>query len=932
MLLVSRFFLALSAPGRFGSVKMVSHRLLDLMSVSCSGDSEAEWRFADGAVLTLSGPLVGKAAATSVDAHSLITMSLDRRPSIAVQLPERLAVPAPGPAADLGFSNAFRAHCSYEALSGGSGAHPNTEELDAWAALVAASIAQAQPGMLDLAQLPPPAPFLFVAMANALAETSMFYGVSAIGVPLNDAVASLGAVVRSSASLVHLTLCDCAPDPRSQLRIALQSLLEAAADGVRAGRLPLAELDISHNGELQDKGSMALASLVRSRIPHGLIALNLSGSAAGVKGATALLDALRASASKPPTLKRLGLAGSTLGVRGSQMLAELLRTPSMASLQRLDVRDSKLSVAVVASALAAASLGLRALHISGNKVSPNDQPALLQFVGASKTIEWLSVAACGLKSQALAAVVSAVELNQEHRRHFRLDASSNPLGAVGVAILANLMPRMSKLRSLILADVAGGNSGGEPADAEAGGAGEQLLLACTETRLEQLSIGHNAAPSTSRLCQALDKLLRSPTLSLRDLSLAGDAHFHLKQELVPILDVVGGAVARGVSLRFLDVSGHGAGDEMLSALPQLLAGSSAPAALLIHGNGLSAAAIERLADFLEKSDGGTKGLVLTQEDAAAALATAGRGALRELQASCQRVQDQVARNRLRSGLPWALNLGVTGWDTDKVVLQWPDWAKLDAAAGEGFSAARLSSYRRWVRKEATHSQHEAAAPPLVSGGSTDPPALSSAAAVARVVARFPHIQRELQGAEGSARADGAAGSEANFDAPANDGGFFSSSSFGGNAEFAPAPTDTALAPPTDGGEGGEDVATEGAVGAAASDSVVFDSAPDGGGFFASSGFGDATFAPAPVDAAPAVDAAVGDAAAAAATAGETGGEAGFEAKFDSAPDSGGFFASSSFGDATFAPAPIDAAPPTPAVDAAVGEDGVARVKAAHPPQ
>ena len=43
MLLVSRFFLALSAPGRFGSVKMVSHRLLDLMSVSCSGDSEAEW-------------------------------------------------------------------------------------------------------------------------------------------------------------------------------------------------------------------------------------------------------------------------------------------------------------------------------------------------------------------------------------------------------------------------------------------------------------------------------------------------------------------------------------------------------------------------------------------------------------------------------------------------------------------------------------------------------------------------------------------------------------------------------------------------------------------------------------------------------------------------------------------------------------------------
>jgi len=63
----------------------------------------------------------------------------------------------------------------------------------------------------------------------------------------------------------------------------------------------------------------------------------------------------------------------------------------------------------------------------------------------------------------------------------------------------------------------------------------------------------------------------------------GDGTFRLAQALPPLLAaLVAATESGGARLRLLDVSSHGAGDALLSALPPLLSGAAAPATLLVR--------------------------------------------------------------------------------------------------------------------------------------------------------------------------------------------------------------------------------------------------------------------------------------------------------------------------------------------------------------
>jgi len=86
--------------------------------------------------------------------------------------------------------------------------------------------------------------------------------------------------------------------------------------------------------------------------------------------------------------------------------------------------------AYLAQALSGGASRVVALHISGNRISRDDLPALLHLAGSSTTLETLSIARCGLEAEAILSLLSTIQLNADHRCRVSIDASSNPLGTL----------------------------------------------------------------------------------------------------------------------------------------------------------------------------------------------------------------------------------------------------------------------------------------------------------------------------------------------------------------------------------------------------------------------------------------------------------------------------------------------------------------------
>ena len=97
-------------------------------------------------------------------------------------------------------------------------------------------------------------------VALTLRDTSMFSGLRCRDLPLNESVGSLCDYAKTSDSLEHLCLSGVLPDAArlsgTGARSSLRLLVEALAAGA-ATRLPLTELDLSHN-ELRDGGVLAV--------------------------------------------------------------------------------------------------------------------------------------------------------------------------------------------------------------------------------------------------------------------------------------------------------------------------------------------------------------------------------------------------------------------------------------------------------------------------------------------------------------------------------------------------------------------------------------------------------------------------------------------------------------------------------------------------
>ena len=241
---------------------------------------------------------------------------------------------------------------------------------------------------------------------------------------------------------------------------------------------------------------------------------------------------------------------------------------------------------------------------------------------------------------------------------FELDASANPIGVLGAAMLAEALPRVTKLSGLWLDEASRGpelaaelgaaatdappsnrrqsgvSVGGSPPGAGGGaasaapGLGTLIVAAlCSEglVGLSRLSLAANPVPRPMELALALESLIVQRAGALHTLVLAGDAGraaLRLRGELPALLEVLAAAVekAGGRRMRLLDVSHHQAGDGLVEAALPLLRGPHAPRALLLHGNGLGVSALERLGDAMQSDECTTETLVLAQEDVQGALA------------------------------------------------------------------------------------------------------------------------------------------------------------------------------------------------------------------------------------------------------------------------------------------------------------------------
>jgi Ran GTPase-activating protein (RanGAP) involved in mRNA processing and transport len=389
------------------------------------------------------------------------------------------------------------------------------------------------------------------AVAHALAYTDWFTEVHAVDLPLRD----------EGMNALH---------PMLQLHLSKLLLVNAKAGAKgfaslfeRMTRLShrLTYLNISKNS-IGDSGLRSAVDAFKAA-KHVVETLCLQQCGLGSKGVAALSDDLLVLPEWRRGLKVLDLSDNALGRAGSQSLAEFLNRAE--GLEQLHLMRADIAPEVVLSAL----LGnkrlvggvLTTLNLSGNKLSTAMQQ-LCGLLTQSSSMTFVYLIECSLKAAAVAEVLQAAVANP-HGVRFWLEFSRNEIGEKGAAevaeVLNRLRGRLEPLHTLILNSM---DLGAEGVIA--------LLAALTGAPVHTLSLDCNIKRSlfgnkAQQAGEALAKFLLS-TKALRELSVAGDDNFYLKEALHPLL----AALKSNPPLEYIDVSANRLGDEGMRVLAESL--------------------------------------------------------------------------------------------------------------------------------------------------------------------------------------------------------------------------------------------------------------------------------------------------------------------------------------------------------------------------
>ncbi|KAK6644485.1 hypothetical protein RUM43_000752 [Polyplax serrata] len=311
------------------------------------------------------------------------------------------------------------------------------------------------------------------------------------------------------------------------------------------GNTQLHTLDLSNN-LIEDKGASHL-SVLCSKLPKGLVHLNLSHCGLTSKGVNNLAHSLTLNKAIPSTLSHLNLSGNNLKEEMNN-LCNFLAQPNV--LTHLDVSNTDLVLeSLFGALLRGCATNLVHLNVSRNyfntKKNKEILPSFKQFFTSTLSLKYLNISNCKLPLEALKNLLLGLACN-ESTAEMSLDISCNNLGAQGAHVLESCIHGVRCISSL---DISENNM-----DVELG----LVVTAVGKNKsIKHLHMGRNLfnmkAKHVATVMEALVQLIQEEDCVLQSLMLPD---CRLKADLHNLINALG----NNQCLQTIDISGNGMGD------------------------------------------------------------------------------------------------------------------------------------------------------------------------------------------------------------------------------------------------------------------------------------------------------------------------------------------------------------------------------------
>ncbi|XP_022103389.1 F-actin-uncapping protein LRRC16A-like isoform X2 [Acanthaster planci] len=389
----------------------------------------------------------------------------------------------------------------------------------------------------------------------------------------------------------------------------------------------LRHINLSNNS-LDDRGIRYLSSLL-TKLPNGLVELNLAKTGLTAEGTLHLGKALVQNNFMSTSLVKLDVSGNVFKDGDISNLTGFLAQPN--SLTHINMADTECALDNVFVALfRGCCANLSHLNLAGNTFTYRKgkdvpiQVSFKQFFGTTTKLKYLNLSRNKLPSEVVKEVLMGIGGN-DNLRDVELDLSCNELKTEGGQVVAGSIAYVNNITTLNLSD--------NDLNLEL----VRLIDWIGQNRsLQSLDISKNMGGlKYKQLLKVLDtivQVVQNEGLSLHTLSLADNK---MKFETIQIINALGS----NTTLTSIDISGNGMGDIGARMLAKALQLNTKLHTVKLDGNGITAVGFTDLANALEKNYT-LKYMPTPVNDVSAAL----KSQPEKTSASLQKIQNLLQRN------------------------------------------------------------------------------------------------------------------------------------------------------------------------------------------------------------------------------------------------------------------------------------------------
>jgi len=427
-------------------------------------------------------------------------------------------------------------------------------------------------------------PIDFTPIRAALRHNTFFTAFGLKGIPRRDISEKVADTMMHNVTITKLSLSSVAVQDTAVFHLgnALKRNQHSA----------LTDLDLSGNPDIREKGFTSLAEGLQP-FEHSLSRLNLAACKMSEKSAFSILQALCYGKNVASHLQELDMSFNTFASLGSSQIANwFVQQESAQHLKYLYLADTKLDVCAVMKSLRNGGVNsLIELDVSVNKIDLNAAVALGSVIESNPNMNVLNVSFCGLQSQPLEAILSAIT-KTDAISNFSVNISGNgELGPTGAATVASCI-RGSRNIMFLVARACGFKKEGLTKIVE-------QLGENTSLRALDLSFNFRAGTSSKmmKLMQQLAATIQKHPC-LESLSLGGDGNKNaIGKEIQPIID----CLTQNPNLTELDICGNKLGDQLAISLCDALRQNRKLKSLKWDRNGINMGGWQALSNVLSQN-------------------------------------------------------------------------------------------------------------------------------------------------------------------------------------------------------------------------------------------------------------------------------------------------------------------------------------------